>query len=133
MKMKSYEFDLEKEETLFRGERQLMERMIEKHHRVDPVLLRWIVTEILWKRNFVLRLSPQAFDSRRPISEMKSRPSLLMRPRRQVPRSLSSQAPNILCIFSWRLSRSRGHNETARVSTTVAFHNKARPLLHRTN
>src|SRR6218665_1690607 len=81
MKMKSYEFDLEKEETLFRGERQLMERMIEKHHRVDPVLLRWIVTEILWKRNFVLRLSPQAFDSCRPISEMKSRPSLLMRPR----------------------------------------------------
>src|SRR6218665_1581705 len=96
------------------------------------------VTERLWKRNLASRVSPEAFDSRRPSSVMNARPSLLIGPRVSTAIGttvyvLSSYAYFecfLVAAFSAALPASiavTATYEAATVSTTVASHIKDRP------
>src|SRR5688572_28261978 len=104
-------------------------------------LKRWTVTDRRWRMNPVSRVSPDIFVRRRPISEMKSRPSLLRGPR--VSRAtgtkvyLLCRSAYLACFLvaanSAALPASvavSGMYEAATVSTTVASQIKGRPLPH---
>src|SRR6218665_1339318 len=96
------------------------------------------MTDRLWKRNLASRVSPEAFDSRRPKSVMNARPSLLMGPRVSTAIGttvyvLSSSAYFecfLVAAFSAALPASIAVSatyEAATVLTTVASHIKDRP------
>src|SRR5688572_19229414 len=104
-------------------------------------LKRWTVTDRRWRMNPVSRVSPDIFVRRRPISEMKSRPSLLRGPRGSratgTKAYLLCRSAYLVCILvaanSAALPASvavSGMYDAATVSTTVASPIKVRPLPH---
>src|SRR6218665_1388307 len=110
----------------------------DKVHCNATTLYGCTVTKRLRKRNLASRASPEAFDSRRAISVMNARPSLLMGPKVSTAIGttvyvLSSSAYFeclLVAAFSAALPASIAVSatyEAATVSTTVASHIKDRP------
>src|ERR1043165_5810285 len=104
-------------------------------------LKRWIITDKPWKRKLVSRVSPVVIESRRPVSDKKSRPSLLNGPKVSMAIGtkvyLFSSSEYLTCFLAAAISAAPPDAaavsemyEAATLSTTVASHRKVRHPIH---
>src|ERR1043165_9533809 len=104
-------------------------------------LKRWIITDKPWKKKLVSRVSPVVIDSRRPVSDKKSRTFLLKGPKVSMAIGtkvyLFSSSEYLTSFLAAAISAAPPAaaavseiHEAATVSTTVASHSKVRPPLH---